>query len=133
MRKIINVFDNKPLCRAIWTFLKSEGWDTDLNFTLGNIERNTMNSLEIYFAIPKETIGWWSGRIVSDAPSIKSFADFMLLYEDIGKNKEIPIKLNGDFTAMVTKDGVQVGCQIFSHKVVLDVAAAIKKITKTNK
>jgi hypothetical protein len=42
--------------------------------------------------------------------------------------KPIEINLNEEYTAKVTSSGVEVGCQTFSHKTILEVAAAIKKM-----
>lgn len=40
----------------------------------------------------------------------------------------IIVKLNDSYTAVVTKEQVQVGCQTFTHSAVLELAAAVNKI-----
>lgn len=41
----------------------------------------------------------------------------------------IEIKLYKEYTAIVSKEHVKVGCQIISHEKVLEIAEAIKRIT----
>lgn len=44
--------------------------------------------------------------------------------------KTITVKLNSEYSAIVSKDGVEVGCQKFTHNALLELAEAIKNITK---
>jgi hypothetical protein len=44
--------------------------------------------------------------------------------------KEINVKLNDSYDAVVTKDGIEVGCQTFSHDIVEKLKKAIEEINK---
>jgi hypothetical protein len=44
--------------------------------------------------------------------------------------KEINVKLNDKHDAIVTKDGIKVGCQTFSHDIVYKLKNAIEEINK---
>jgi len=50
--------------------------------------------------------------------------------EAVKKKREVSVKLNSEYSAIVTKENVKVGCQTFTHEVILEVAEAIKKLTK---
>jgi hypothetical protein len=45
-------------------------------------------------------------------------------------SKEINVKLNDKHDAIVTKDGIKVGCQTFSHDIVYKLKNAIEQINK---
>jgi hypothetical protein len=51
--------------------------------------------------------------------------------EAVKKNKSITVELNKSYIAVVTEENVKVGCQTFTHEVILAVAEAIKKLTKS--
>jgi hypothetical protein len=46
----------------------------------------------------------------------------------VAQPKSIKVQLNNSYTAIVTKEFVHVGCQKFTHAVILDVANAIKNL-----
>jgi len=60
-----------------------------------------------------------------------SFTEFCNYIKGIGKEIKAPFReeldLNNKYTAIVTKDGVKVGCQIFSHSVIEQLYKLSKK------
>ena len=53
-------------------------------------------------------------------------------FKQLVRNYKLPphIKLNKDYTAIITPSGVKVGCQLFPHSIILELADAIKKLNK---
>lgn len=55
---------------------------------------------------------------------------FEQVFEVIKVKKEIPVKLNAEYTALVTEDGVKVGCQTFTKQAVVALYNAVIEIDK---
>jgi len=72
-------------------------------------------------------LDWWIRRNNSEEVTVQKFIQLMkeARVEVIEK-----VKLNDDYTAEVSKDGVKVGCQKFPLSIIDDLSAAKAKITK---
>jgi len=53
-------------------------------------------------------------------------------FKQLVRTHKLPphIKLNNDYTAIITSSGVKVGCQLFPHSIILELAEVIKKLNK---
>jgi hypothetical protein len=70
--------------------------------------------------------GCVNGAMVGEAKlsSFEEIMDTLLKYHA----EKWSVKLNDKHTAVITKDGVTVGCTTFTHAAVLEVAAKIKEL-----
>jgi hypothetical protein len=68
-----------------------------------------------------------NGSMVALDVARASFSDYLKINPEVSQPL---IKLNDDYSAVVTLEGVKVGCQTFTHEAVLAVAKAIEQFNK---
>jgi hypothetical protein len=76
-------------------------------------------------------LGWDGNKLIQHAVHAKhpkySLQDFMYKF-GIGKPETIKVVLNYSYTAQVSRDTVEVGCQTFSHGVIKQLYEATLKM-----
>ena len=61
---------------------------------------------------------------------IYTIEQFILSLVLVSPIQPIEVKLNNDYTAIVSDEHVKVGCQTFEHGVILELAEAVNKVLK---
>jgi hypothetical protein len=109
--------------------LAKNGWDTS-KLSDFVVERLTYNDqCSVLFGEAKNGYEWNQRPYKpKDFTPYHPLTDWAIWSKIKYTNPDVEIKLNDSYTAIVTKDHVQVGCQKFAHAAILEVANAIKNL-----
>ena len=107
--------------------LKENGWELD-----ESVRTTLFKYGDVYIIFSDEransewNIGKWRPSEYPVYHPLNDWAKWSKIRYDVA----VTIKLNDEYSAIVSKDDVKVGCQTFTHTAILEVAEAIKKRKK---
>ena len=71
---------------------------------------------------------YWDGEMLTQSYNDSDLLGLEEFMAEFAKKASIRVKLNDSYTATVHEDGIEVGCQSFSHSVIEELAEAIIKV-----
>jgi hypothetical protein len=113
--------------KALMAILYSLGWvyASDHTYELAHQNKSQYKSTVVY---PNKRLGgnteYCHGASEKEYIFSRDIAEIL----DILAGREITITNVGDYNAIVSRENVQVGCQVISHNKVIEIYEAIQKI-----
>lgn len=80
-----------------------------------------------YYDLPQNSKGYSSTNGSWDISKVKSIKEITEEEYNKVKNPTVNVSLNIDYSAVISKDGVKVGCQTFTHESILNLAKELEK------
>ena len=124
MKPIRITAKSKEHARAIWTALESQGFKNANGRSFDQFEeRYPWRKGDTYGVDDDGDLDAWGCEGCDNNPTHASIDDAILSLPKIRT-----LKLNDNYTAIVTAESVEVGCQTFTHDIIHDLSRLCREI-----